>query len=176
LLIQLVHESKANETVRELASQVLHSVCRHNADEKQGRREERVLVLVEELLAYCVRGLEYPQTSLLPPVSALSTLMKSSFDVEQRHMMRQFGGVYALAKFIEVEHARKNGDLSNLSADEVLLRRYAAMSLTNLTCGEYANKVLLCSIPSFMPALVAQLRSPVEELCQVGTTTSEEAR
>lgn len=131
-------------------------------DEKQGRREARILALIEQLLEYCEN-----EESALNPTVALSTLMKLSFDIEQRVTMCQFGGLHALAKTIQVEHARKNVDVHNLSADDVSVRRYAAMSLTNLTCGDCTNKALLCSMKPFMLALVAQLDSSVEELCQV---------
>ena len=47
------------------------------------------------------------------------------------------------------------------------LRRYAGMALTNLTFGDGANKALLCSFRQFMKALVAQLKSPSEDLRQV---------
>jgi hypothetical protein len=49
----------------------------------------------------------------------------------------------------------------------VTLRRYAGMALTNLTFGDGANKALLCSFRQFMKALVAQLKSPSEDLRQV---------
>jgi adenomatosis polyposis coli protein len=41
------------------------------------------------------------------------------------------------------------------------------MALTNLTFGDGANKALLCSFRRFMKALVAQLKSPSEDLRQV---------
>jgi len=41
------------------------------------------------------------------------------------------------------------------------------MALTNLTFGDGANKALLCSFRQFMKALVAQLKSPSEDLRQV---------
>lgn len=41
------------------------------------------------------------------------------------------------------------------------------MALTNLTFGDGNNKALLCSMRPFMAALVAQLRSPSEDLRQV---------
>lgn len=48
----------------------------------------------------------------------------------------------------------------------VTVRRYACMALTNLTFGDGKNKALLCSMHPAMVALVAQLRSPNEDLCQ----------
>lgn len=162
--MQLIHGPGSNATVRKQASQALHAIIEHNTDEKQSRREGRILNLIEQLLEYCE---DEHYSTVENPAAALCTLMKFSFDVEQRHTMCQFGALYALAKVIQVEHVRKNHDLRNLSSNEINIRRYAAMSLTNLTCGDSTNKALLCSMESFMFALVAQLQSPIEELCQV---------
>ena len=137
-------------------------IVRLNTDEKQLRREARILAMIEQLLEYCENENRKPN-----PNPAVCTLMKLSFDIDQRQTMCQFGALHALAKLIQVEHARKNGDVHNLTADDVSVRRYAAMSLTNLTCGDDINKALLCSMKPFMLALVAQLDSPKEELCQV---------
>lgn len=49
----------------------------------------------------------------------------------------------------------------------VTMRRYACMALTNLTFADGANKALLCSMLPALRALVAQLCSPCEDLCQV---------
>lgn len=49
----------------------------------------------------------------------------------------------------------------------ITLRRYAGMSLTNLTFGDGKNKTLLCSYNKFLTALVDQLKSPSEDLRQV---------
>lgn len=64
-----------------------------------------------------------------------------------------------------MEHA-KHGSINN-EFHCVLLRRYACMSLTNLTFGDSGNKALLCSCREFMRALVVQLQSPSDELRQV---------
>ena len=53
------------------------------------------------------------------------------------------------------------------SAFSVTLRRYACMTLTNLTYADSTNKTLLCAMPVVLRALVSQLRSPEEDLRQV---------
>lgn len=58
-----------------------------------------------------------------------------------------------------------HGDTSHIQ--NVTLRRYAGMALTNLTFGDGTNKALLCGMKMFMHALVAQLCSPNEDLRQV---------
>ena len=52
----------------------------------------------------------------------------------------------------------------------VTLRRYACMALTNLTFGDGTNKASLCSMKPAMRALVSQLFSANEELCQVAAS------
>src|SRR6218665_2361888 len=50
------------------------------------------------------------------------------------------------------------------------MRRYACMALTNLTFGDGTNKALLCSYKGATRALVSQLCSPNEDLCQVAAS------
>lgn len=49
----------------------------------------------------------------------------------------------------------------------ITMRRYGCMALTNLTFGDGTNKALLCSMRTFMKALVAQLECECEDLNQV---------
>ena len=67
--------------------------------------------------------------------------------------------------YFQVDTEAHGSETSNQSC--VTLRRYAGMALTNLTFGDGNNKALLCSMRPFMSALVAQLRSPSEDLRQV---------
>ena len=68
-----------------------------------------------------------------------------------------------MAELLEVDHMVHGNTAENYS---VTVRRYACMALTNLTFGDGKNKALLCSMRPAMEALVAQLRSPNEDLCQ----------
>lgn len=52
----------------------------------------------------------------------------------------------------------------------ITMRRYACMALTNLTFGDGTNKALLCSMRGVMDALIAQLHSSNEDLCQVAAS------
>lgn len=91
--------------------------------------------------------------------------MKLSFDEAHRHAMCQLGGLHAVAELIEMDHAAHGSECDDPNC--VTLRRYAGMALTNLTFGDGNNKALLCSFREFMKALVAQLRSPSDDLRQV---------
>ena len=68
-----------------------------------------------------------------------------------------------MAELLEVDHASQGNTAESYS---VTVRRYACMALTNLTFGDGKNKALLCATRPAMRALVAQLRSPNEDLCQ----------
>lgn len=117
------------------------------------------------------------------PVQTIAHLMKLSFDEGHRHAICQLGGINVIANLIEVrlfiticcfswiifvvqvEHARHGVSIDD--AHCILLRRYACMTLTNLTFGDSGNKALLCSYREFMRALVVQLQSSSDELRQV---------
>ena len=181
--MQLIHGEGSTRNVRKQSLKALHCIVQHNSDDKQGRRETRVFQYIEKILEYC----EYKTGSVTgdgngagadsqengtsdeisDPTSAVASLMKLSFDEEYRHAMCQFGALHALAKLVQTDHEIRRGNVNNLNQDSVTLRRYAGMALTNLAFGDITNKALLCSLKPFMLALVAQLNSPNEDLCQV---------
>ncbi|XP_004378736.1 adenomatous polyposis coli protein 2 [Trichechus manatus latirostris] len=95
---------------------------------------------------------------------ATCAIMKLSFDEEYRRAMNELGGLQAVAELLQVdfEMHKMTRDPLNLA-----LRRYAGMTLTNLTFGDVANKATLCTRRGCMEAIVAQLSSESEELHQV---------
>ncbi|KAJ9593421.1 hypothetical protein L9F63_015047, partial [Diploptera punctata] len=185
LLVQLLHAPDSDAETRQRAAQALHNMVHSHPDDKRGRREARVLRLLEQVREYCeslremidavavpaVEGSDNPQESLLQddmerhPGPTIAALMKLSFDEEHRHAMCQLGGLHAVAELIQIDHEAHGSTTSDQYC--VTLRRYAGMALTNLTFGDGANKALLCSFRPFMKALVAQLKSPSEDLRQV---------
>nr|CAD7259192.1 unnamed protein product [Timema shepardi] len=177
LLVQLLHGTEQDPETRQRAAQSLHNVVHAHPDDKRGRREARVLKLLEQVRDYCdslremlAAGEDVPRAVINDdmerhPGPTIAALMKLSFDEEHRHAMCQLGGLHAIAELIQVDH-EAHGSATN---DQycVTLRRYAGMALTNLTFGDGTNKALLCSFREFMKALVAQLVSPSEDLRQV---------
>nr|CAD7591479.1 unnamed protein product [Timema genevievae] len=177
LLVQLLHGTEQDPETRQRAAQSLHNVVHAHPDDKRGRREARVLKLLEQVRDYCdslremlATGEDVPRAVINDdmerhPGPTIAALMKLSFDEEHRHAMCQLGGLHAIAELIQVDH-EAHGSTTN---DQycVTLRRYAGMALTNLTFGDGTNKALLCSFREFMKALVAQLVSPSEDLRQV---------
>ncbi|XP_053598046.1 uncharacterized protein LOC103575404 isoform X2 [Microplitis demolitor] len=171
LLIQLIHTPGQNQEIRERASRALHNVILARSDEKIGRREVRVLRLLEQIRDYCQMLRSCLETERPPddlerhPGPTIAALMKLSFDEAHRHAMCQLGGLHAVAELIEMDHAAHGSDSDDQSC--ITLRRYAGMALTNLTFGDGNNKALLCSFREFMKALVSQLRSLSDDLRQV---------
>ncbi|XP_055848796.1 uncharacterized protein LOC129913873 [Episyrphus balteatus] len=172
LLVQMMH-SDANDGVRKYAGMALHNVVHSHPDDKVGRREAKVLRLIEQILDYCnflktllqSGGEAIADDSDRHPLAAISSLMKVSFDEEHRHAMCQLGALQAIASLVHLDHAVHGPK----SEDECCnsLRRYALMALTNLTFGDENNKTLLCANKEFMEALVAQLNSAPDDLLQV---------
>ncbi|XP_031414891.1 adenomatous polyposis coli protein isoform X1 [Clupea harengus] len=189
LLIQLLHgndkdsvllgNSRGSKEARARASAALHNIIHSQPDDKRGRREIRVLHLLEQIRAYCEtcwewqeiheRGVDQDKNPMPSPVEhqicpAVCVLMKLSFDEEHRHAMNELGGLQAIAELLQVDC-----EIYGLTSDHysVTLRRYAGMALTNLTFGDVANKATLCSMKGCMRAMVAQLKSESEDLQQV---------
>ncbi|XP_041666048.1 adenomatous polyposis coli protein isoform X2 [Cheilinus undulatus] len=189
LLIQLLHgndkdslllgNSRGSKEARARASAALHNIVHSQPDDKRGRREIRVLHLLEQVRHYCEacwswqenheRGVDQEDNPMPSPVEhqicpAVCVLMKLSFDEEHRHAMNELGGLQAVAELLQVDC-----EMFGLSSDHysVTLRRYAGMALTNLTFGDVANKATLCSMKGCMRAMVAQLKSDSEDLQQV---------
>ncbi|KAK0159845.1 hypothetical protein PV327_010912 [Microctonus hyperodae] len=171
LLVQLIHAPGQQPEIRERASCALHNVVTARSEEKIGRREARVLRLLEQLRDYCQLlrvsiDRERPIDDLeLHPGPTIAALMKLSFDEAHRHAMCQLGGVHAVAELIHMDHAAHGSNSDDQSC--ITLRRYAGMALTNLTFGDDNNKALLCSFRDFMMSLVSQLSSISDDLRQV---------
>ncbi|XP_041754889.2 adenomatous polyposis coli protein-like isoform X2 [Coregonus clupeaformis] len=189
LLIQLLHgndkdsvllgNSRGSKEARARASAALHNIIHSQPDDKRGRREIRVLHLLEQIRVYCEtcwewqesheRGVDQDKNPMPSPVEhqicpAVCVLMKLSFDEEHRHAMNELGGLQAIGELLQVDC-----EIYGLTSDHysVTLRRYAGMALTNLTFGDVANKATLCSMKGCMRAMVAQLKSESEDLQQV---------
>ncbi|XP_051159585.1 adenomatous polyposis coli protein-like isoform X2 [Leptopilina boulardi] len=169
LLVQLIHAPGQNHETRERASRALHNIIQARSDERTGRREVRVLRLLEQLRDYCQSlrlSLESTRDDLeRHPGATIAALMKLSFDEDHRHAMCQLGGLHAVAELIEMDHTAHGSECEDQNC--ITLRRYAGMALTNLTFGDGNNKALLCSFKDFMRALVSQLQSTSDDLRQV---------
>ncbi|CAK1543783.1 unnamed protein product [Leptosia nina] len=175
LLVQLIHSKVARET-RDRAAKALRNIIHTQTDDKAGRREARVWRLLEQVREYCYAledivearkdGKEVVEDDTTKhPSQSVAALMKLSFDEEHRHVVCQLGGLQALAALVsgdQAAHGSRTDDSTCLT-----MRKYAGMTLTNLTFGDGNNKSLLCSFKEFMMALVEQLESPNDDMRQV---------
>ncbi|CAI9721723.1 adenomatous polyposis coli protein-like isoform X2 [Octopus vulgaris] len=193
LLIQLLHGSdkdssllgntRGSKAARARASAALHNIVHSHPDDKRGRREARVLRLLEQIRAHCdqlrdsssdddeedkkVKSGSRPSDIDHHPGPAIAALMKLSFDEEHRHAICTLGGLQAIGELLQVDHEIHGNTTEQYN---ITMRRYACMALTNLTFGDGTNKALLCSMRGVMDALIAQLHSSNEDLCQVAAS------
>uniref|UniRef100_A0A3B4X0V5 APC regulator of WNT signaling pathway n=1 Tax=Seriola lalandi dorsalis TaxID=1841481 RepID=A0A3B4X0V5_SERLL len=123
LLIQLLHgndkdslllgNSRGSKEARARASAALHNIVHSQPDDKRGRREIRVLHLLEQVRHYCEacwswqenheRGVDQEDNPMPSPVEhqicpAVCVLMKLSFDEEHRHAMNELGECERLSR------------------------------------------------------------------------------
>lgn len=163
LLVQMMHAPDNEQEVRKCASLALHNVVHSHPDEKAGRREAKVLRLLDQIVDYCSflktllqsGGEAIADDSDRHPLAAISSLMKVSFDEEHRHAMCELGALQVIPNLVHLDHAVHGPKPEDQCCNS--LRRYALMALTNLTFGDENNKALLCGQKQFMEALVAQL-------------------
>ncbi|XP_063770384.1 adenomatous polyposis coli protein 2 isoform X2 [Pseudophryne corroboree] len=176
------HESQGFKDARIRANATLHNVIFSQPDEGQAKKEMRVLHILEQIRSYtetCWDWMSsYEQTDVQDispapaPVEpqicqASCAIMKLSFDEEYRRAMNELGGLQAIAELLEVDYHMHRMTSDPLS---LALRRYAGMTLTNLTFGDVVNKATLCSRRDCMQAIVAHLASESEELQQVASS------
>ena len=91
--------------------------------------------------------------------------MKLSFDDDHRQAMSHLGALQGLSELLHLDQL-SHGSLCD-DAQCTTLRRYASMTLTNLTFGHGPNKTLLCSTRPLLAVLSHQLASPNDDLRQV---------
>ncbi|KAM8707085.1 hypothetical protein ACLKA7_011224 [Drosophila subpalustris] len=172
LLVQILHAnddgaggSGGGGAARKNASQALHNIVNGN------QREMKVLKLLDQIHDYSCNflrtqlqsgGESIADDEERHPLTAMKLLMKASFDEEHRQTMCELGALKAIPNLVHLDHA-VHGPASGREQCN-MLRRYALMTLTNLTCGEENNKSLLCGQKQFMEALVAQLDANSNDL------------
>ena len=177
LLIDLLHgkdfaDKNARREARARAGLALHNIVYSNVEDRRGRREVRVLRLLEIARAHCdivqFKGFPvhpcaerwYPPLMDYGPAPAIAALMKLSFEEDHRTAICELGGLQAIAELVQIDH-QVNEQCKDFYS--ISLRKYAGMTITNLTFGNTKNKSLLCSIPGAIDAIIAQLYTVEEE-------------
>lgn len=177
LLIDLLHgkdfaDKNARREARARAGLALHNIVYSNVEDRCGRREVRVLRLLEIARAHCdvvqFKGFPvhpcaerwYPPLMDYGPGPAIAALMKLSFEEDHRTAICELGGLQAIAELVQIDH-QVNEHCKDFYS--ISLRKYAGMTITNLTFGNTKNKSLLCTIPGAVDAIIAQLYTVEEE-------------
>uniref|UniRef100_A0A8C9C2C2 APC regulator of WNT signaling pathway 2 n=1 Tax=Phocoena sinus TaxID=42100 RepID=A0A8C9C2C2_PHOSS len=194
LLLQILHGTEAGaggrngtpgapgaKDARMRANAALHNIVFSQPDQGLARKEMRVLHVLEQIRAYCETCWDWlqardggpegsvaggAQVPIEPQIcQATCAVMKLSLRRGiRRRAMNELGGLQAVAELLQVDY-----EMHKMTRDplNLALRRYAGMTLTNLTFGDVANKAALCARRGCMEAIVAQLASESEELHQV---------
>ena len=177
LLIDLLHgkdftDKNARREARARAGLALHNIVYSNVEDRRGRREVRVLRLLEIARAHCdvvqFKGFPvhpcaerwYPPLRDHGPGPAIAALMKLSFEEDHRTAICELGGLQAIAELVQIDHQVNE---TCKDAYSINLRKYTGMTITNLTFGNTKNKSLLCNIPGAVDAIIAQLNTVEEE-------------
>lgn len=155
LLVQVIH-CNADDLTRQQAREALRNIVNYYPEDKAGRREVRVLRLVEQIMDYCDllrKFLKNESDSAVArialdteshPLETMKSLMQISFDEEPRHSMCTLGALQAIADLVHLDHAVHGCNPNDSKC--ILLRRYAGMALTNLTFGKKLYKCSCLSI------------------------------
>ena len=121
LLIQLQHKSKTRDPrvaqeVRLRSAQTIRNIIQAGIEDKRGKRELRVLTLIEVVRNYCTEvryGRNVSSSSKIGALNnALAAIMKLSFEEEHRLAIGDLGGVEAIGEFLELGYVNKDGHLS----------------------------------------------------------------
>lgn len=172
MLVQKIH-SDVDDDTKEYAVKTLRNVVNQQDDKTgAGRREAKILRYIELIMEYTIllkaqleRREATADDSDQHPLQAMCSLMKISFDEENRETMSLLGALHAIANIVRHDHAAHGTHSTDTKC--IQLRRYAMMALTNLTFNHDENKRLLCANRDFMKVLVAQIDSNSNELIQV---------
>lgn len=140
LLVQMIH--CGTDLTRQQAREALRNVVNYHPDDKVGRREAKVLRYIEQIMDYCDSLKMYKDENDCKtldsdnhPLQAMISLMRISFDEEHRHSMCTLGALQTIANLVHYDHAVHG--TNPIDSKCILLRRYAAMALTNLTFGKW---------------------------------------
>ena len=191
LLIKILHSNekappKEQMEIKSKALVAIHNIVESNSNTKQRRSERSVLNVLNKIRAHCDllfdfiysynhqepignAELDSIQTSCNILTAALRKLLKYSNEKEfHRPAILNLGGLQTMADVIISDYRLpKTQDRKIISHNfEVLV--IAITVLINLTYGDINNKLVLCSIPTFLNALMGHVRSFNEQVMSKG--------
>ena len=192
-LVQILHKiqqkgSKEHAEIRFKAAEALRNIVRSNCGSRRGRSELAVLSSLEKVRNHCekmfvfiysYRGqnrhldpmmLESLQKSCNDLMVTLRKLFKYSSDKElYRPAILSLGGLQAMAEILVVDYylpmQPNNQKIITHSPDIIAI---TITTLINLTYGDPSSKLLLCSFPDFLHALISHMYSTEEAVLSKG--------
>lgn len=146
----------------------LHNIVHSNSGDRRGKREVRVLRLLENIRTHTEHSLEQqdriqsnaPSVNEHGPGPAVAAIMKLSFEEEHKNTICELGGLQTICELLAVDYKIKK-DSSDLYT--IALRKSAGIVLINLTYNDAKNKAVLCSMTNTLKAVIGQLRLTREE-------------
>ncbi|CDW60050.1 Adenomatous polyposis coli protein [Trichuris trichiura] len=179
LIVRLLHPSDSisllpdseDLDIFDMASETLRNVVAIQKDSVVKDRETKILRCVEQTRMY-VLHLRFESRSISRFVSctieketltAVVSLMKWSFEEENRSTTCLFGGLEAICDALVMDQQVYG---ATPSESHLLLRKYIGMTLTNLSYGSAQSKRLLCGNVDYLKAISSQLQS-TDDLKQV---------
>lgn len=176
LLIELLHNEDyeingINWGARQRAGLALHNIVHSNSGDRRGKREIRVLRLLEIIRTHSEVILSkhdenYRSNRTAQPLRehgpgpAVAAIMKLSFEEEHKNSICELGGLQTVGEILAVDFM-VNKECNDPYA--IALRKYAGMVLINLTYNDAKNKAVLCTMTSTLKAIIGQLQLTEEE-------------
>ena len=149
----------------------LHKIVHSNDGDRRGKREMRVLRLLEIIRTHSEAILSkdddnYRANRSAPPLRdqgpgpAVAAIMKLSFEEEHKNTICELGGLQTIGEILAVDYIA-NKECNDPYA--IALRKYAGMVLINLTYNDSKNKAVLCSMTNTLKSIIGQLSLTDEE-------------
>uniref|UniRef100_T2MGZ0 Adenomatous polyposis coli protein n=2 Tax=Hydra vulgaris TaxID=6087 RepID=T2MGZ0_HYDVU len=180
LLLNLLHKRDHHQAInwgaRQRAALALHNIIHSNSDDRRGKREIRVLRLLEIIRSHSEAILSKGDQNYRPnllaipmgdhgPGPAVAAIMKLSFEEEHKNTICELGGLQVIGEILAVDYMANSRCKDPYS---IALRKYAGMVLINLTYNDSGNKAILSTLPNTIKAIISQLQfTDEEDLVQV---------
>ncbi|KAL1230016.1 Adenomatous polyposis coli protein [Trichinella pseudospiralis] len=180
LIIRLLHPSEVSAVqptsedveVFHRASEALRNIARFQKEKTAQNRELKILRCLEKIRLYvlhlrfqrCTSSKSKLLLTEKEVLSAIASLMKWSFEEENRSATCFFGGLESICEALIMDQLVFKTEPPE---NHILCRKYIGMTLTNLTFGAARSKQVLCGNMNFLRTVNEQIRSNDDDLKQV---------
>ncbi|XP_003373413.1 conserved hypothetical protein [Trichinella spiralis] len=180
LIIRLLHPSEVSAVqptsedveVFHRASEALRNIARFQKEKTAQHRELKILRCLEKIRLYvlhlrfqrCTSSKSKLLLTEKEVLSAIASLMKWSFEEDNRSATCFFGGLESICEALIMDQLVFKTEPPE---NHILCRKYIGMTLTNLTFGAARSKQVLCGNMNFLRTVNEQIRSNDDDLKQV---------